>query len=122
MTTITWSAVLSEADAPCVTRRTTQILSVLPPTPEDAAATALKWWLEEDEPGGFGTNWDAEADDHTSLTGHVVIHEPIGFAGTYEVQLERVIQARGYRAYDSDAANIEALCPPMSTSTQEPAQ
>lgn len=109
MTTIVWSAVLADADAPCVKRRTTQILSVLPPTPEDAAATALKWWMEEDDLHGFGTNWYVEADDLTEMSALVVIHEPADFAGVYEVHLERKIEARGYTAEASDAANAMAV-------------
>lgn len=109
MTNIVWSAVLLEADAPCVTRRTTQILSVFSPEPQDAAATVLKWWLEEDNVDILGTNWDSEAGDATLLNGHVVIHDPAELAGVYEVEVERVIQARGYEADEHHAKEIADL-------------
>lgn len=108
--TIIWSAVLDGSQCPSVQRKTTQILSVLDPSPEDAAATALKWWLEEDEPKGWNTNWDAEiGESETEVTGYVVIHEPPEAAGCYSVHLERVLQARGYLADPSDQAHVMSV-------------
>lgn len=106
---IIWSAVLQKADAPSVTRRTTQLLSLLPPEPAEAAATALKWWLEDHDPDQMGTNWEAEAGDENKVTGIVVIHDPPEFAGCYDVEIERVLQASGSTAADDDAQRVRDL-------------
>lgn len=107
--TITWSAVVGDADAPSVTRRTTEILSVVPPAPAEAAATALKWWLEESPDQGWSTNWDNEAGDEPKLKAFVVVHEPPLFSGTYEIDVERVLQTSASPADPDDAANVAAL-------------
>lgn len=108
--TIVWSAVLQNSHEPCVKRRTTQILSLLDPEPQEAAATALKWWLEEDEPRGWISNWDAEiGDGETEAHAYVVIHEPPEAAGCYDVQLERALTASGYPANPSDSKHVLAV-------------
>lgn len=109
--TIIWSAVHDRSYEACVVRRTTQILSLSKPDPQDAAATALKWWFEEDAPtDGYANNWDCEIGaDETEASAHVVIHEPADMAGVFEVHLERTIVARGYQTDTADAEKYTAI-------------
>lgn len=106
---IIWSAVIGDADAPSVNRRETQILSITPPEPAEAAATALKWWLEDSPDQGWSTNWQNEAGDEPELKATVVIHEPPEFAGCYDVEVERVLQASGSPAAEDDAQRVRDL-------------
>lgn len=108
---ITWSAVIEGRDAPCVVRHTTDILSVIPPPGDAAAATALKWWLEDIADGWSRvSNWDAQiGDDETEATAHVMIHEPAELAGLYEVHAERKITARGYTAEPGEHQDVVAM-------------
>jgi hypothetical protein len=100
--TIVWSAVFTDVEEPCVTRRTTEIHSVIPLPPEDSAAQAFKWWLGEDRQGGFETNWESYlGNECDEVLAAVIIHEPADMAGVYEVRVERVTTARGYIADDT---------------------
>lgn len=110
-TTIIWSAVLADSEAACVSRQTTQIIAFAPPAPQDAAATALKWWLEEPMPHASSWNhWDAEFDEDTNeARAFVIIHEPADMAGVFEVELERPIVAKGYAAETDAAAKALAI-------------
>lgn len=109
---IVWSAVLTDVEEPCVTRRTTEIHSVMTLPPYDAAAQAFKWWLEDDDKRGFETNWVSYlGDDCNEVLAAVIIHEPSDMAGVYQVSVERVITAIGYVADDTvrdDAMRIIA--------------
>lgn len=111
-TTITWSAVIDGCTAPCVERRMTEIISFVPPTGADAAATAFKWWLEEDdteEP--YHTNWQSHVgeDGETEVAALVMINAPADMAGLYEVRAERKISADGYTAEPANHTAAVAL-------------
>ena len=105
---IVWSAVLDGSGTLCVNRRETQIVTDCDPSPADAAATVLKWWLEDDEPAGWVTNWEHEIDANDGRC-FVVIHQPPEFAGCYDVDLKRVIQARACPADPADEALVVAV-------------
>lgn len=110
MTTYVWSAVVQGEDKPVVKRRTTQVLSVLPLDPQDAAATVFKWWLENTADDTDSSNWDYEfGDPENTEVCHVVIHEPAEAAGCYEVHAERALTVRGYMAEESDAQRVLAV-------------
>jgi len=111
MSTITWSAVLDDATAPCVSRCTTQIIAYTPPEPHEAAATAFKWWLGEVSTEGHDClNWNVvDEDEQHRVSAIVVIHEPPHMAGTYAVEAERVITARGYRSEPEDVVRAAAI-------------
>jgi hypothetical protein len=112
-THITWSAILDGGDEPCATRRTSQILSLLPLQPDEAAAQVFGWWLEETPDGAWlsaSTNWLFFLDDgDTEASALVVIHEPPEMAGTYAVEAKRVIEATGYAAEPDDTARAAAI-------------
>lgn len=120
MYTVIWSALIENSGAPCVERRSTNIITGVAIDGDQAAATVMKWWLEEDDADEpYITNWQSHmGDDETDVTAHVMIHAPAELAGLYEVHAERKITARGYTAENSA---VEAMLAGAATSGQETA-
>lgn len=110
-TTITWSALIEGSDALCVTRHTTTIYGIVTPPGDNAAAIAIRWWLEDADPDQPSlTNWDSIiGDDEVCATAHVMIHEPAELTGLYEIHLERQITATGYVAEPDEHPDVVAL-------------
>lgn len=100
-TEIIWSACVEGHGDPelIVKRRNDTIVALAIPDGDNAAATVVRWWLDDEPENSWAgnSNWDENiGEDETEITVFVMVHEPASIAGMYEVHAERKVQTRGY--------------------------
>lgn len=99
--TLVWSAAIDDDGAPLCERVKSSFVSLFEPMPYDAAATVIRYWLEDASNEGYVSNWTANFDDEvTEASAVVVIHEPAEMAGVFCVDITRKIQTFGHLADD----------------------